>query len=76
MVVILKKKIYPKLSPKYPNLSQIIPNSGISGRNAGRNFCPIPVNPVPAGFENCISGAPLYDTSVTANMNLIGERFF
>ena len=30
-----------------------------SGRNFGRNFCPNPVNPVPAGFENSKSGAPL-----------------
>ena len=33
--------------------------SGKSGRNFGRNFCPNPVNPVPAGFENSKSGAPL-----------------
>ncbi len=30
-----------------------------SGRNSGRNFCANPVNPVPAGFENFKSGAPL-----------------
>ena len=33
--------------------------SGKSGRNFGRNFCTNPVNPVPAGFENSKSGAPL-----------------
>ena len=27
--------------------------------SAGRNFCPNPVNPVPAGFENSKSGALL-----------------
>ena len=26
---------------------------------SGRNFCPNPVNPDPAGFENFKSGAPL-----------------
>ena len=31
--------------------------SGKSDRNFGRNFCPNPVNPVPAGFENSKSGA-------------------
>ena len=36
--------------------------SGKSGRNFGRNFCPNPVNPVPAGFENCKSGASLIRT--------------
>ena len=30
-----------------------------SGRNFGRNFCPNPINPVPVGFENSKSGAPL-----------------
>ena len=29
-----------------------------SGKS-GRNFCPNPVNPVPAGIENSKSGAPL-----------------
>ena len=38
--------------------------SGKSGRNSGRNFCANPVNPVPAGFENFKSGAPLVRTIV------------
>jgi hypothetical protein len=39
--------IYPQLSPLPVYLK------------SGRNFCPNPVNPVPAGFENSKSGAPL-----------------
>ena len=46
-----------KLSPIYPKMSCF--KSGKSGRNFRRNFCPNPVNPVPAGFENSKSGAPL-----------------
>ena len=31
---------------------------------SGRNFCPNPVNPVPAGFQNSKSGAPLQTTNI------------
>ncbi len=40
-----------------------------SGKS-GRNFCANPVNPVPAGFENFKSGAPLLFTQVEV---IIGE---
>ena len=39
-----------------------------SGRNFVRNFCPNPVNPVPTGFENSKSGAPLVIGSIPATV--------
>ena len=40
-----------------------------SGRNFGRNFCPNRVNPVPVGFENSKSGAPLFALIVKREEN-------